>query len=83
MATPKPADEAIRLRLVTVDRRAVVRAPTSDPRLSTENSSVKVPSSPPRVRVTSSGIVTEKLKANVPTTAIITSGTSSCGSANT
>ena len=37
-----------------------------------------MPSLPPSVPVTSSGIVTEKLKANVPTIAIITSGTNSC-----
>ena len=37
----------------------------SEPRLSTENSSVNVPSSPWSVRVTRSGTVTEKLKVCV------------------
>ena len=36
-----------------------------------------MPSLPPSERVTSSGMVTEKLKASVPTIAIITSGTNS------
>ncbi len=55
-------------------RRATASAPTSDPRLSTENSHVKVASVPPRSTVTSSGTTTWKLNASVPITAIITSG---------
>ena len=83
MARPKPAAEPTSWRLVTSSRRAVHSAPTSEPRLSTENSTVNVPSLPPRVAVTSSGMVTEKLKANVPTIAIITSGTNSWRSPRT
>ena len=60
-------------------RRAVHRAPTIEPRLRTENSRVKVPSPPPSGPVTSSGIVTWKLKAKVPMAAIITSGTNRSG----
>ena len=40
-----------------------------------------MPSLPPSVPVTRSGMVTEKLKANVPMMAIITSGTNSWRSA--
>ena len=81
MATPKPIAATTSCRAVTTRRRAVPSAPTSEPRLSTLNSRVNVPSVPPSVVFTSRGMVTEKLKASVPIRAIITSGTNSWRSA--
>ena len=60
-------------------RRAVARAPTSEPALTTDISRVKVTSEPPRSRVANRGRTVWKLKARVPITAIMTSGIHSSG----
>ncbi len=63
MPTPNAADEATSWSVVTSVRRAVSSAPTSEPALSAENSSVNDVVLPPSGPFTSSGTVTEKLKA--------------------
>ena len=60
-------------------RRAESSAPTSEPTLTTDISSVNVGSLPPRSRVVKSGRTTWKLKASVPMIAIMMSGTHSSG----
>ena len=67
-------------RIVISLRRAVDSAPISEPMLMIENSTVNVASPPWNVRCTSSGMTTWKLKASVPTIAIMTSGIHSSGS---
>ena len=74
MVTPK-AKDALTTSITPIDRRrAVHRAPTSEPRLMQEKRMVKVAFDRSKVRVTSSGRTTWKLKDRVPTTAIIASG---------
>ena len=58
-------------------RRAERRAPSSDPTLTTDIRSVKVRSLPSRSRTANSGSTVWKLKASVPMTAIMMSGTHS------
>ena len=55
----------------------------SEPMLMIENSNVNVVSSPWNVRFTSSGSTTWKLKASVPTMAIMTSGIHRSGTRRT
>ena len=55
----------------------------SEPMLMIENSTVNVVSSPWNVRFTSSGSTTWKLKASVPTMAIIASGIHRSGTRRT
>ena len=80
MATPNAPAAWTSCCGFTVVRRAVLSAPISEPRLSTENSRVKVPVPPWSGPSTSSGTVTWKLKAKVPISAIMISGTSRLGS---
>lgn len=79
MATPKATALRPTVRTVTCVRRATARAPTREPRLSTEKSTVNEERSPPSSRATNSGTTVEKLNASVPMTAIITSGTHRAG----
>jgi hypothetical protein len=60
-------------------RRAAASAPTNDPALMTEKSSVNVVRVPWRSRSVNTGKIVWKLYESVPTTAIITSGANSSG----
>ena len=79
MDSPKPSAAMLTVDMPIVRRRAVASAPTRDPALTTDISRVKVTSLPRRSRVANRGSTVWKLKARVPTTAIITSGIHSSG----
>ena len=83
IATPNPPDAMITSCTATLRRRALNNAPISDPTAVTENRIVNVPMLPWNVRVTNRVSTTWKLKASVPTTAIITSGIQSSGTVRT
>jgi hypothetical protein len=83
MDAPNAADARPTWRRVIVVRRAAMRAPANEPRLSTEKSSVKAVSPPPSDRRTNSGTTTLKLKASVPTSVVIISGIQRSGSERT
>ena len=79
MVTPKARAEVHTSRTSTLLRLAARSAPRSEPTLVADIRSVKVTSLPSRSRVAKSGRTVEKLKARVPITAIITSGSHSSG----
>ena len=76
---PRPSADQARKRVSASVRRATERAPTRDPALIAEYSSVKVPASPWNVRSASSGRVTWNSKAKVPMTVSRISGSRSSG----
>ena len=78
-AAPKPTDVSPTIVIEMLVRRAVRRAPTSAPTLTTENSHVYVLAVPPKSRLVNSGNTVWKLYDSVPTIAIIVSGTQSSG----
>ncbi len=79
IVTPNPMLAMMMWRTLISVRLAVESAPMSEPTLTTENSTVNIASLLSNVRFTSNGMTTWKLKASVPTIAIITSGTHSSG----
>ena len=79
IATPKATAAQLTTETLTSVRRAESSAPTSEPTLTTDISSVNVRSLPARSRVVKSGRTTWKLKASIPMTAIMMSGTHSSG----
>ena len=83
IAMPNPADAMITSWVRMLRRRAVNSAPISEPTAVTEKKMVNVPTPPRNVLVTNSDITTWKLKARVPTTAIIASGIQRSGTVRT
>ena len=78
-ARPKPTEARTRSRTATSRRRAVISAPTTEPMLIADISTVYQTTGRPKVLSTSTGMNTLKLNASVPMMVIITSGThSSC-----
>ena len=78
-ATPKMAALRLTMRTSIRLRRALASAPANDPQLTTDISQVKVTSLPRRSRVAKRGSTVWKLKASVPMSPIISSGTHSSG----
>ena len=77
MAAPNPVAERLTVRTDIEVRRADRSAPRSEPTLTTDISSEKVRSCPSRSRTANRGSTVWKLKASVPMTAIMMSGTRS------